>query len=93
MTVNVTAFLHAGIYGKKFFLLLKFTQKETVIENGSVFADNVNIGSIRCESGQRTGKDSFCSVGKTYLSRLNWRIIVPITDLHTVTAVICVPSR
>ena len=54
-----------------------------------VFADDVNIGSVGNESGQRAGENTFCAVCKADLSSFHWRIIVPVTNLQRISAHCC----
>ena len=64
MSVNIPRFFNTGVNGKELFLLLKTAQKEPVVENGSILADNVDICRIGHESRKGTGEHPFCAVGK-----------------------------
>ena len=57
MTVYITALFNPRINSKELLLLLKTAQKESVIEDRSILADNVGIGSI----GDKTGQGVFLS--------------------------------
>ena len=52
--IDISAFFYAGINGEKFFLFLKTPQEEAVIEDGSIFSEQVDIGSIGNKSGSRS---------------------------------------
>ena len=52
MTVYITALFNPRINSKELLLLLKTAQKESVIEDRSILADNVGIGSIGDKTGQ-----------------------------------------
>lgn len=71
VSVNVSGFFNAGIDLEKLFLLFEAAQIETVVEDGTVFADDVGIGGVGHESGKRAREYPFGTVGKSDLSRFH----------------------
>ena len=86
MAVNVAALLHAGIDLEEILLFAEPPQIKTVVENGAVLADDMDIGGVRSKTGQGTGEDAARAVGETDLNGLHGRIVIPVADLNGIAA-------